>query len=91
MTRVEIEVSEENEGTESPWWMIIDPSQNMRLDVSAVAHQITGPFFSRETAQAHLTNRIYAFSDRARVYCHSGYWSEEYKNACRSANKNQKR
>jgi hypothetical protein len=81
--KIEIEVSNENEGTESPYWLILDPDQNMFCDIHQLAAQITGPFFSRESAQQHLTNRRYAFSKRAKVYCHSGYWSNEYKNALR--------
>ena len=73
-----------NESTESPYWLILDPCQNMSCDVHMLANQITGPFFSREDAQQHLENRRHAFSNRAKVYCHSGYWSPKYKNLCRS-------
>ena len=83
--KIELDVSEENEGTESPYWLIIDPKQMMRPDVYAVSGMITGPFFSRESAERHLKIRSHAFSKRARVFCHSGYWSEEYKSACRKA------
>ena len=81
---------ENNEGTDSPWWIIIDPKQNFHTSSEGlynIAYMITGPFFSRKKAQAHLTARRYAFSKNAKVYCHSGYWSNEYKNACRDAEK----
>lgn len=81
--KIKLEVSEKCESTESPWWIIIDPSQMMSPDVCQVAHMITGPFFSRESAEAHLQARRYAFSKRAKVWCHSGYWSDEYKQAMR--------
>lgn len=84
---ISLEVSEKNEGTESPYWLILDPKQNMRTDVYQLAAQITGPFFSRESAQRHLEARRYAYSEKACVYCHSGYYSEQYKLACRAAAK----
>ena len=75
------------EGTESPWWMVIDPRQMFRLDVHSVNSMITGPFFSREDAAEYLNRRRYAFSKHARVYCASGYWSNKYKNLCRELKK----
>ena len=85
--RIELEVSDENEGTESPWWSIIDPRQNMRTGQEAchnIAGMITGPFFSREAAQEHLETRRYNFGKNAVVFCHSGHWSRQYKEACRA-------
>ena len=76
----------ENEATESPYWLILDPIQNMACDIHQCASQITGPFFCREDAQNHLVSRRYVFSDRATVYCLSGYWSTKYKKLCRSLN-----
>jgi hypothetical protein len=83
--RIELEVSEKNEGTESPYWLIIDPRQAMRCDVAEIASMITGPFFSREAAENHLRNRRYAFGKNAGVWCHSGYSSAQYKYACKQA------
>lgn len=68
-----------NEENDSPYWLIIDPRQMMSPDCYAVASMITGPFFSREDATAHLKARRYSFSKRAVVYSHSGYWSHKYK------------
>lgn len=76
--------SADNEATESPYWLILDPQQNMARDVHMLATQITGPFFCRNDAARHLENRRHAFSERARVYCMSGYWSSKYKDLCRS-------
>lgn len=67
-----------NESTSSPYWLIIDPHQMFSLDVRDVASMITGPFFSRKDAQNHLEGRNYNYSDNAKVYCHSGYWSHKY-------------
>lgn len=78
--------SADNEATESPYWLILDPKQNMSCDVYYLASQITGPFFCREDAEAHLKSRRYSFSDRAVVYCHSGYWSDKYRRLCRKIN-----
>lgn len=88
--KIEIEVSEDNEATSFPWWCIVDPRQNFNTNddgVHAVAHMITGPFFSRDSAESHLKNRRYAFGKNPHVYCMSGYWSSEYKNAISVAEK----
>lgn len=69
----------DNEANDSPYWLIIDPRQMMSPDCYTVASMITGPFFSREDATAHLKARRYNFSKRAVVYAHSGYWSHKYK------------
>ena len=74
----------DNEATQSPYWLILDPQQNMKCDIHWLASQITGPFFCREDAENHLATRRYAFSARAKVYCLSGCWSYKYKTLCRS-------
>jgi len=70
------------EATEHPWWVIIDPRQMMRVDVHTVASMVTGPWLSRDAAQAHLDGRRYAFSDRAKVYCMGGTWSWDWRALC---------
>lgn len=86
--KIEVEISEKNEYTSAPWWIIIDPEPLDRgHSVNRVASCITGPFFSRESAQSHLSNRYYDFSGLACVYCSSGYSSLEYRNAIRDAEK----
>jgi hypothetical protein len=77
--KIEIEISEENESTAEPYWLILDPNQNMRIDINILASQITGPFFSREEAEAELSSRRYAYGKKAKVYCMSGYNSRQYK------------
>lgn len=83
--KIEIEVSEKNESTSYPWWIIIDPHTIDRdpfsRSVNGIAHCISGLFFSRESAQAYLDSHHYDFSKDARVYCKSGYHSLEYKQA----------
>ncbi len=76
--KIELEVSEDCEGTRAPWWMILDPSQNMSCDPHWLASMITGPFFSREEAERCLKNRRHHYSDRAVVYCHSGCYTDQY-------------
>jgi hypothetical protein len=88
--KIEIEVSTDNEGTDSPWWAIVDPRQNFRVDdqaVHAVAGMITGPFFSRESAQAHLDSARNHFGKNPQVYCLSGCYSPEYWSACKNGEK----
>jgi hypothetical protein len=74
----------DNMATESPYWLILDPRQNMRCSIDNLASQITGPFFSGEDAHAHLEARKHAFSERAKAYCMSGYWSSKYNALCRA-------
>jgi hypothetical protein len=79
--KIEIEVSEENEGTSCPWWMIIDPQQNFSKQRDAchvIASMITGPFFSREEAQTFLDRTRYNFGKNAVVYCASGCYAKQY-------------
>lgn len=75
----------DNEMTEAPYWLIIDPQQMMTPSVDEVASMITGPFFGRAEGEAHLEDRRYAFSKRACVYCHSGHASRVYREAWRKA------
>jgi hypothetical protein len=89
--RVTVEVSEENESTRAPWWMIINPRQSMRTGrdaCHAIAGMITGPFFSRAEAQAHLDAKQYNYGPGAVVYCHSGHASGAY---CRQIEEGEKR
>ena len=79
--RITLEVSGDCEATESPYWLILDPRQNMRASVDELASQITGPFFSRQEATEHLKARQHHFSQNAVVYCHSGYNSGQYHRA----------
>jgi len=81
--KINLNVSTENEGTDSPWWFIIDPKQNIRCDPHVAAGQVTGPFFSRVEAQERLDATRYNYGRNAVVYCASGYHSFQYKQACR--------
>ena len=85
---IKLKVSTDTEATASPWWMIIDPRQNMKVNsygISNIAAMITGPFFSREEAEAHLEARRYAYSKNAGVYCDSGWRSRQYDTAYKTA------
>jgi hypothetical protein len=73
----------DNEATAAPYWLILDPKQNMRCSVHELAGQISGPFFCRKDAQDYLGARRYAFSDKAVVYCCSGHHSRKYELLCR--------
>jgi len=66
------------ESTRSPYWMILDPQQNMNCDPHHLASQITGPFFCREDAEGFLNHTKYNFSKKAVVYCLSGTYSQKY-------------
>lgn len=90
--------SADNEGTAAPYWLLIDPKNVLLYAQSCYANDeepeldrvksyiesaIEGPFFSREDAKKYLEARAYEYSDKAYIYCHSGYWSKKYKNLCR--------
>ncbi len=81
--RIQIDVSSENEGTDSPWWFIVSPRSGFLSNPEAIASCITGPFFSREEAEEQLTRRRYDYSKKAIVWCASGYHSGQYKTALR--------
>jgi hypothetical protein len=87
--KIEIEITGDNEATAYPWWVIVNPMEHMKkedaevdmLGDSEIAFAITGPFFSREEAENHLTARRYAFSKGAVVWCLSGHATTVYRNA----------
>lgn len=87
--KIELEVSDDNECTAEPWWMIIDPQQNFRTDsrgaASVAMGMITGPFFSREEAEGVLKSRRYNYGKGAVVWCASGCDTVQYRRACREA------
>jgi len=85
--KITLEITGDNECTDSPWWAIVDPQKNMRRDLATAAFQITGPYFSRKEAEDFLELTHYNFSSRAKVWCFSGYHSYQYKMACRQAEK----
>ncbi len=99
-TRISIEVSEKNESTSEPWWVLIDPSNikeimngvakygevpSSEYILSAIAFSIEGPFFSREEGEEYLKRRSYAHSSNATIWCASGYRTTQYKAALREA------
>jgi len=99
--KIELEISEENESTDAPWWLLIDPApirQMLELVagcgeipeddniISTIAmSSIEGPYFSRKSAEDYLKARAYEYSKETIVWCSSGYWSSQYKNAIREA------
>jgi hypothetical protein len=85
--RITLEVSEDNEATSFPWWVILDPDQNMSCDIHILASQFAGPFFSREEAEAELKATRYNYGPRAVVYCKSGCYSRQYQQKMRDASK----
>lgn len=83
--KITVEVTGDNECTDSPWWAVVDPAQNMRAEVAIAAGQISGPFFSRAEAEDYLKSRHYDYSNRAVVWCFSGYHSTQWKEGMRRA------
>ena len=80
--RIELEVSEDCEGTSYPWWMIVKPEQNLQKNSEGACDiamgMITGPYFSRESATLELESRRYHYGANAIVWCASGHRSPEY-------------
>ena len=76
-----MKISDKNESTAYPFWIIIDPRQNFHTGnqgLHNIAGMTTGVWFSRESAEEYLKNHRYNFGENARVYCHSGYYSQEW-------------
>ena len=87
MPRITIDVSDSNEMTSFPFWMIMDPRRIEEPSVDILASMITGPFFSRDAAQRFLDMKRHWFSKHAVVYCCSGHASDEYRAAFKNATK----
>lgn len=87
--KIEIEISEENESTSYPWWIILRPIRENCYVVRSktVVSDITGPFFSREEAEIELDSRRHYYGRQAVVWCLSGCNSGQYKCAIDDANK----
>lgn len=72
------------EATDSPYWIVIDPSilnrrKKRKITFSEVACCIHGVFFSREEAEGWYLENAYNYSDEARIFCNSGWRSKKYK------------
>ena len=78
----------DNEGTAAPFWVIIDPAQNLSRDAYNTMGQITGLWFSRADAQAYLEGHKYNYSNRVAVACLSGHQSTKYNNLWKAINRN---
>lgn len=75
------------ESTAAPYWMILDPRQNMSLNPHVLADMITGPFFNRESANDFLNVHRNNFGKHAVVYCCSGVYSWQYDQFYKNATK----
>lgn len=86
MKKVTINLSDNREGTNAPFWVIIDPHQMMRANAQEVAlNMIRGVWFSRESAEEHFRECRYRYGERAQVWCLSGYASDEWCQAIKEA------
>jgi len=82
--KITLEVSEINEATAFPYWIIIDPRQNFLTNdrgIHNIAGMITGPFFDRLEAENVLKAQRYNFGKGAKVYCCSGHNTVQYRTA----------
>lgn len=71
-----------NDFTSYPWWAVVDPRPGIvRRDeaVSQYALAITGPFFSRASANEYLAAHRYRHGTLAAVWCFSGHASHDYR------------
>ena len=76
---IEATQGDNQEGTAFPYWFIVNPHQTFRCDPHEIASMITGPFFSRASAQEFLDRTRYNFGKYACVYCNSAYNSRDYR------------
>ena len=88
-------IKADNEGTDSPYWMVIDVKPMMDIIEGAIENKeppskdyiisslamscIVAPFFSRADAENYLKARSYDYSSDAIVWCSSGYRSQKYR------------
>lgn len=87
--KITLDVSDKNESTDAPWWIIIDPNKNFnKSNVDLFAGCIDGPYFSRQEAQDYLNGHLYNYSKKAVVYCMSAYRARQYREAYREARNN---
>lgn len=63
---IKINVSNLNESTRAPYWMVVDQDKVGSGDVYG---GMKGPFFSRDEAQGFLDEYRYLFGDKTAVYC----------------------
>ncbi len=73
------------EHTSYPFWIIVDPrvGGNIKTTIGEIAACITGVFLSRESAEDYLKSKSHRFSEAARVYCHSGHQSDDWRELCK--------
>ncbi len=76
-----LDISTESEATAYPYWMVIDPKQMMAPTLTGVASMFSGPFFSRDAAECHLTAKRHRYGKHAAVYCCSGHMSMAWRDA----------
>jgi len=81
---IQIDVSEKNEATAYPWWAILNPRMG-GMSAHNISSTITGPFFSRESAEEYLQAKSHRFSPKAEVWCLSGHESRHYRAAIDAA------
>lgn len=92
--KIKLVVSDDNEATSSPWWVIINPSflkdwqsgeeyWDEEMAIQMIASAVTGPFFSREEAESTLKRTRYNYSKSTIVYCKSGCYTDQYDDAMR--------
>lgn len=85
MAIITLKVSDANEMTRAPYWLIIDPLPVDKPSYLEVSQMVTGPFFSREDAQQYLNDNQHNYGDKAVVFCKSGYHCRQYDRACGAA------
>lgn len=77
------------EAMEFPWWAIIDPDRikayRGRTDdqrIHDAAGAVTGPFLSRESAEAHLRAKAHNYGPHAVVFGMTGHNSADWRALC---------
>ena len=84
--KVTIELSEKNEGTQAPFWLIIDPKQMMKPEPYELAMgMVHGLFFDREEAEHELRLNKHRYSSRAVVWCCAAKRGSQWFSACSEA------
>ena len=85
-----IKITGDYEANQYPFWVIIDPEQNLNKNIDGVyniSSMITGLWFSRATAEEYLKNHRYNYSKNAVVFSFGAVMYCDYAEAIANSEK----
>jgi hypothetical protein len=76
---------ERNFLTKAPYWLILEPDQNMSCDINKMGYGITRPFFTFQEALECFQNNRRSFRRNAGIYKASGHHTTAFRSAWEKA------